>query len=192
MVRFVLLAAALSLAPLAGGAQGIAGHEKSEFDALAKSMESAPADRRLAYNALFVAFDTFRDAHLRHETCRSGTGCAARLAAERDRLAWNFLSLVRDPVSGTPELTPDQFVADDAALNAVFEKVIAALPASCPAADPTCVSQQVFRDVQRDWIRYRDALVTYEGLRWPSIPAKFWLGYMTRQRSAQIQTAYHP
>jgi uncharacterized protein YecT (DUF1311 family) len=191
MLRFLPIAV-LFLQSVTSVGQTPVEPSKAQFEALSKSLESAPADQRLAYNALFVAFDSFRDAHVRYEICRGGTGCAARQAAARDRLAWNFLSLARDPVSGAPAITSDDLVADDAALNAVFAKVIAALPVSCPATDTTCVPQQVFRDVQRDWIRYRDALVTYEGLRWPRVAANVWLSYMTRQRTAQIQSAFQP
>ena len=157
---------------------------------LTKSMESAPADQRLAFNALLVAFTTFRDAHLRHETCHTAESCIERRASERTRYDHDFLLMAHGFSPGpAPTFTSDDLVAADGTLNSYFEKVSAILPATCSGSD--CLSQSSFREVQRDWIRYRDALVTFGMLRWPQISAETWRTYLTQQRSGQLLADFH-
>jgi len=189
MVRSVLLAAALSMSPVSGHAQKDV--DKVQLDALAKAMDSAPANQRLAYNVLFVAFNTFRDAHLRHETCMAGTDCRELQRAEGHRLEDGYLKLAQGfAPEKPPAFTAEDLIAYDAALNALYERLLASLPESCPATQALCLSQGTFREVQRDWIRYRDAAVTFGTLRLPQIAAQDWQTYLTVQRIEQLRAAF--
>ena len=177
MCRIPIFAAALLL--FAPGV--IPAQAPADLSALTKSMESAPPEQRLAFNALLVAFTTFRDAHVRHETCNLAADCATRRNTERVSLDSGFGILVEKP--SLPESKEDLTAADQT-LNDYFQKVTDSLPESCPTTD--CLSKSTFRDVQRDWIRYRDAWITFAATHSPDIPPEKWRIYLTGQRSAQL------
>jgi len=160
--------------------------EDHDLKALTKSMESVPPAQRLAFNALLVAFETFRDAHLRHEICVATEDCAEHRATEGARLMHEFVAMARDP--SIPTTGQDLTTADET-LNNYFQKVSATLPETCAGSD--CLSKGTFRDVQRDWIRYRDAWVTFAAARSPAVPADEWRAYLTQQRSAQLLARFH-
>jgi hypothetical protein len=176
---------ALLLTTSASFAQSDTPADKAAFSSLDKSMESAPPQQRLVYNALLVTFITFRDAHLRHEVCVVSSNCWKLQAAERARLNQDFL-LVANGFSGNtpPTLTADDLTSADESLNASFDRATTVLPESCTTTD--CLSKSTLQEVERDWIRYRDALVTFGTLRFPAISSETWRTYLTRQRSAQL------
>ncbi len=158
--------------------------DPARFKVLDKTMESAPPQQRLAWNALLVAYTTFRDAGAAHQPCLPPS--ADCLPRRKEALNAVFLSMAEgrfDP--GPPSFTSDDLQNADAALNVAYEKALAALPENCPAT--ACLSQAAFRDIQRDWIRYRDSWVTFAALRWPQVTAASWLTLLTRQRTAEIE-----
>jgi len=185
MRRAALIFAILILAPLPIVAQSDTPSDRSAFAELDKSIEAASPSQRIAYNALLIAFIAFRDAHLRYETCLSAANCPQFQAAERLRLNHDFL-LMAHGFSPTPPpvFTPADLTTADESLNGYFEKVTALLPASCPG--PDCLSKSTFQEIQRDWIRYRDAWVTFGLQRFPAISQETWRTYLTQQRNAQL------
>ena len=183
----IFVSAFLLLCPLTLRAQTT---DDRDLAVLTKSMESGPADQRLAFNVLLVAFSTFRDAHLRHETCHTAESCIERRASERTRYDHDFLLMAHGFSPGpAPTFTSDDLVAADGTLNSYFEKVSGILPVTCSGSN--CLSQSTFREVQRDWIRYRDAWITFGTLRWPTISSETWRTYLTQQRSAQMLADFH-
>jgi uncharacterized protein YecT (DUF1311 family) len=156
--------------------QPTAADDQARFKAMDKTMESAPPQQRLAWNALLVAFTTFRDAHLRESH-----------QSERSKLDADFLLLAEGhPPAGFPSFTADDLATADATLNESYERVLANLPPDCSGHASGCLSQATFRDIQRDWIRYRDAWLTFATLRWPQVTSEAWLTLLTTQRTTQI------
>ena len=178
ILAFTLLAANLP------AQQGDSAADHAAFVALDKTMEASPPDQRLAYNALVVAFITFRDAHLRHETCRDLADCAQLRATERTQSNHDFIRMAHgfspDP---PPVFTADDLAAEDGTLNDFFD-ILSGRLGSCP--EPDCLSKSAFQEIERDWIRYRDAFVTFGSLRFPAIKSETWRTYLTRQRIDQI------
>jgi uncharacterized protein YecT (DUF1311 family) len=163
--------------------------EDRRLAAFTKSMESAAPDQLVAFNALMVSFSEFSSAHLDTETrlqCAQALKCGDILDAEKVRLNSSLLELLQNRV---PLPEPDIATAD-AALNDLYQKVLASSPTTCTNAKPGCVSQASFRNTQRAWIRYRDAWITFATLRWPSVPTEVWQTYLTRQRNQQIGSRY--
>jgi len=163
--------------------------EKTEFDALRRSMEKAGPDQRVAFNALLVTFSAFRDLHAADATCRIGNGCGDMQTSEQARLNRDFLAMA-EGLASFPSFTADDLARDDATLNAVYQKALALLPADCAAANYDCMSQGTFRETQRAWIRYRDAWITFSGLRWAQVTEDSWRTYLTRQRAQQIEETF--
>jgi uncharacterized protein YecT (DUF1311 family) len=163
--------------------------EKTEFDTLRRSMEKAGPEQRVAFNALMVTFTAFRDLHAADATCRIGNGCGDMQSSEQAVLNRDFLAMANG-LASPPSFTPDDLARDDAALNAVYQKALALLPPDCPAANYDCMSQGTFRETQRAWIRYRDAWITFSGLRWPQVTEDSWRTNLTRQRTKQIEDTF--
>ena len=163
--------------------------EKTEFDRLRKAMEKTGPEQRVAFNALMVTFSAFRDLHAADATCRIGNGCGDMQTSEQARLNRDFLAMA-EGLASFPSFTADDLARDDATLNAVYQKALALLPADCAAANYDCMSQGTFRETQRAWIRYRDAWITFSGLRWAQVTEDSWRTYLTRQRAQQIEETF--
>ncbi|MGC2620496.1 MAG: lysozyme inhibitor LprI family protein [Acidobacteriaceae bacterium] len=84
---------------------------------------------------------------------------------------------------GFPDYTAQQAAAGDAQLNRDYEQPIAAAPADCGNEDG-CVARPAMREMERAWIRYRDAWVAFWAVRWPRVSADSWRVYLTLQRIA--------
>jgi len=182
-MRVFLLIAALFLAPQST--------DKQQIAAFSKSMESAPAKERVAYNALQVAFATFTEAHLRHESCKKGTDCVAMRAVEEQKLTRSFVLLTQGFPHYAPK-TQEAVESSDQALNLVYQTILDSLPVTCPTADASCTTQAALRDVERDWIRYRDAWIVFGSLHWPQSSQDFWQVILTDQRTEQMKAPYAP
>ena len=163
--------------------------ERVRFNALDTALEQAPADQRIAFNALMVAFTAFADAHTSSDHCASGnTACVESQEAQRVRMSSEFLLLAEGhPAGGFPAFTSDDLVTADADLNDSYQRIFAKLPDGCGNTSQTCVSQAIFRETQRAWIRFRDAWLTFANLRWPEVPSSAWLTLLTQQRAQQLK-----
>jgi Lysozyme inhibitor LprI len=163
--------------------------EKTEFDTLRKGMEKASPEQRVAFNALMVTFSAFRDLHAADATCRIGNGCGDMQTSEQALLNRDFLAMA-EGLASAPSFNADDLARDDSTLNAIYQKALALLPLDCPAANYNCMSQGTFRETQRAWIRYRDAWITFSGLRWPLVTEESWRTHLTRQRTKQIEDTF--
>jgi uncharacterized protein YecT (DUF1311 family) len=138
----------------------------------------------------------FLNAHMTNETCRGGTTCGTEREVEQAKVTYAFLILAEGSASRpVPAFTSADLTQADAALNAAYTATLAALPQACPPGDDIiggCTTQSIFRDTQRDWIRFRDSWVTFAGLRWPQVSAESWLTLLTRQRTVQIESVLTP
>ena len=155
--------------------------QKKQFDALQSSVDVQSPEQRVAFNALMVSFSEYRDAHIASESCPSARHCSPA-GSETEYLDADFLELA---VQAPPERTQEDLTTADAQLNALYEKLITALPEICAA--PNCLSQASLRNTQRTWIRYRDAWLTFGKLRWPRVSSEAMLTLLTRQRIERLQ-----
>ena len=159
--------------------------EQSRFQALDRAIEKQPPEQRIAYNALLAAFATFREARAHHEICVSDKPCAETPGRAASHLNSEFLAMAEGP--SAPTFTAADLAVADAELNTVYDQELAALPPDCAAAR-NCLSQGEFREIQRDWIRYRDSWVTFALLRFPASTSESWLTLLTRQRTTQLKS----
>ena len=51
-----------------------------------------------------------------------------------------------------------------------------------------CANPEQLAQIQRLWIKYRDAWVDYAALRWPSIPADTWRTGLTHERTEWLKS----
>jgi uncharacterized protein YecT (DUF1311 family) len=161
--------------------------DAARFKALDKTIEAAPPEQRIAYNALLVAFTTFRDARAGQELCRAVIVCEQQ---EKSRLNAEFLTRAEVQPTALRASTREDLETEDAALNNAYEQMLALLPEGCGGRG--CLSQGMFRDIQRDWIRYRDSWVTFATLRWPQVTPESWQTLLTRDRTTQISQLPRP
>jgi uncharacterized protein YecT (DUF1311 family) len=165
--------------------------EKTQFDALAHTMDSRSPEERVAFNVLLVSFISFRDQAVKMPLCAPGAGCGLSADGLKAQANGEFLRLA----SGAVQF-PDgsDFPAADADLNSSYEKALTSLPVSCtgPSSQHAarCISQDQLRDTQRDWIRYRHAFLTFVKVRWPEAAPEAWLAYLTQLRSQQLKMAF--
>jgi uncharacterized protein YecT (DUF1311 family) len=167
--------------------------EKTEFDALRRSMAKGSPEERIAFNALMVSFAEFRDAHAANETCVLGNGCGEAQKHEKVLANHDFLVIFHMGEGFTkddfPSFSADELAKSDAELNAVYQSELALLPESC-AENGECHSANSFRNTERTWIAYRDAWVTFGTLHWPQVTIDSWSTYLTRQRTNQIEHSF--
>jgi uncharacterized protein YecT (DUF1311 family) len=155
---------------------------QARFKALDKTMETAEPRQRLAWNAVLVAYSAFRDASASHQPCPPAVRDCVR--QQKDAFDAYFLSLAEGRFEpGPPSFTAADLQAADAAMNAAYEQLLGALPEVCKGI---CLTQDTFRDIQRDWIRYRDSWLTYAALRWPQVTPESWLTLFSRARTVEI------
>jgi uncharacterized protein YecT (DUF1311 family) len=163
--------------------------EAAQLEALAREIDRRSPEERVAFNVLMVSFTDLRDNSARLSACSAGLACQAAAKQAKARFNEDFLELAARRI----QLPEPSFAAADADLNATYDQVFASLPATCDtsasAPGEHCLSQTAFRERQREWIRYRDAWLTFVKLRWPQDPPDAWLTYLTRQRTAQLKPA---
>ena len=89
--------------------------------------------------------------------------------------------------AGFPAFSENEFADADAALNRAYKGSMSKHPSTCAPQrsenyDQSCTSRLDLRAMERAWIGYRDAWVTFGGIKWPQISADTWRTYLTRER----------
>jgi hypothetical protein len=165
--------------------------EQSEFAALGKAAEKSSKTERDAYFALVDAFENYRTLHMDLETkgCGGGNGCPAYMAQEEAQCNYEFLRIAEEfRGAGFPSFSSHQAEAADTVLNTSYKQDLQSYPVQCQknaadGIDNDCVSQSDFRAMERAWIHYRDAWVTYGAIKWPKVTANSWRAYLTLQHT---------
>jgi uncharacterized protein YecT (DUF1311 family) len=146
---------------------------------------------RAAWRALREAADGFFDARVEGEVDVSGTARGAFIVGEQRQLEDDLLASVQAFERGDlPRGDAAALKAADAQLNASYHAARAAARPENP--DDTysalgTVMPDAIRDVERAWLKYRDAWVAFGKQRYPAVPAEAWLEYFTRRREAQLR-----
>jgi hypothetical protein len=164
--------------------------ENSEFAALRASEAKAGKTHSAAYGALIGAFEKYRaqQLHLYGRSCGGGTGCGSMMIQEEARINFAFLIMAEGfRGAGFPSYSANDFAEADAALNKAYKESMANYSPACApegsaSYDENCVSRGELRAMERAWINYRDAWVTFGAIKWPQVSADSWQTYLTRER----------
>jgi len=104
-----------------------------------------------------------------------GSAAAANATSERSALQDGLVSSLQSFASGQlPSDCPTCFRAADEELNRTYGKVLRA-----NFDQSYGISRQGIRETQRKWLRYREALVTFGGIKYPQVSADAWRTYLT-------------
>jgi len=164
--------------------------ENSEFATLHASEAKASKTESAAYAALITAFEKYRvlELELFEKGCGGGNSCSSELIQEEARINYGFLIMAEGfRNAGFPAFSENEFADADAALNRAYKESMSKYPSTCAPQgsenyDQFCTSRLDLRAMERAWIGYRDAWVTFGGIKWPQIPADTWRAYLTRDR----------
>jgi uncharacterized protein YecT (DUF1311 family) len=150
-------------------------------------------EQKVAFDRLMAAARAFIDAQVNNEIAMTGHGVSngqvdgTEAAEEAEFLA----DLQRFEHGELPHINSTEYAADDSALNTAYTKTIAG--ASDEEAEghhehwagdvPT---RQSIRETERLWIPFRDAFADFGALRYPRTARKFWLAFVTQQRTKEL------
>lgn len=146
---------------------------------------------RAAWRTLRAAADAFFAARVAGEVDASGTVGSAAILGEQRQLEEDLLASVQAFERGElPRGDAAALQAADAQLNASYR---AAREAARPEQPDDSygplgtVMPDAIRDVERAWMKYRDAWVVFGKQRYPTVSKDAWLEYFTRKRDAQLR-----
>jgi hypothetical protein len=144
------------------------------------------AAERAAFQHLLEAHKAFVDAHTREEP--NGTSGAVQSGMEyMNDLAETWVATLRNLESGKlPDLPPDPYTKVDAQLNAAYAD---ARKMADFCHEQWCTSPDDIRQVERVWLKYREAWVAYGTVRWPQVSADSWRAWLSVERTAMLQGA---
>jgi hypothetical protein len=160
--------------------------EKAEFAQVEQREDRAPAAERDAWRNLEGAFEKFKTLHLTifSQDCGGGNGCGADGEQAEAHANYQFLLMAEGfRGHGFPVSSAKKAGAGDAKLNRDYDQAVAESPVDCGNLDG-CVARGTLREMERAWIRYRDAWVAFGAERWPQVSADSWREYLTLQRIA--------
>lgn len=165
--------------------------ENSEFAALRRAAEKGSNAERETYNTLVNAFESYKKLRLDLFTrgCGGGNGCPAYMEQEEAQSNYVFLYMAEGfRGAGFPSFSAVEAAKADAALNAAYQQFMPDFPVQCPPThaqmiEDVCVPRSEYRDMERAWIRYRDAWVAYGAIKWPDVTPDSWRAYLAKQHS---------
>ncbi|MDR3752577.1 MAG: hypothetical protein P4K93_02335 [Terracidiphilus sp.] len=160
------------------------------LNAIARSMTPV---QKTAYDRLLTALHAYLSAHDHNEVAVMGhylfSGGWQGISTEREQA---FLEDMRKfERKELPRSTSAEFAADDKALNAAYQKVLA----SAPEKERTTAGEHMtgnvptkasIRATEKLWIVYRDAFADFGTLRYPSTTREAWKAYVTKQRTRDL------
>jgi uncharacterized protein YecT (DUF1311 family) len=164
--------------------------EKVEFDVLSRAVERGSPEGRLAFNVLMVSFTAYRDLHVADEVCKMGAACDELKDHAKAVLNRQFLGMAEAGAETVPATAGVRFTKDDCLLNAVYQAVVESLSEKCAADSHCALTDTSFREVQRAWVRYRDAWATFGPIQRPGVPADSWSDVLTRQRTEEMEMSF--
>ena len=142
-----------------------------------------PASDRAAFATALQAAEAFAKARGEQEIDLSGSGRAAFEIEAEDAVREDFLDLARRLASGKlSPAAPDKRAADDRALNATFQAVMA-------VEDPQwgTPTKDGIRATERVWLIYRDAVATFAAARYGAAAADAAVAALTQRRTHQLK-----
>ncbi|MCD9031539.1 lysozyme inhibitor LprI family protein [Luteimonas sp. Y-2-2-4F] len=149
-----------------------------------------PAQRE-AWSALESAAEGYFRQASQEEQDMSGTARGMFAVGAREELEIALLEDVgRFERGERPRQAAGDFAAADRALNAAYREVLGRLRAGARThglGDYGTVSADGVRDVQREWLRYREAWVDFAAARWPDTAADAWRAWLSESRTAALR-----
>jgi uncharacterized protein YecT (DUF1311 family) len=151
--------------------------------------DQLPASAQPAFRALQSAEDAFDDLRSRHEVDLSGTGRAAFVLIERDKLRDQFLINLQR-VAARRFTSPVPLKTADRSLNAAYRELKSSMPAKEMSDSPDygTLGFDGVRQTQRAWLALRDAWVAFAtALHGAAAPDQV-AAVITEQRAHQLKS----
>lgn len=125
------------------------------------------------------------DAYFEERSRKTSSDCDgqswyALMVHERKTLEAGLLAALKNARAGTlpPEATEAEFAEADAALNAIYTRVM-----GLSLSDRCAPARERIRAEQRTWLAYREAWVRLGRKLRPEVPANAWRTWLTRERT---------
>ncbi len=157
----------------------------AELEAL---LAAWPAAHREAFAKLRERANAFFDVRSDLEVDQSGTARGAMMISERATLEEDFLQDLQHFEQGVlPEGNADSFARADAELNAQYARARKAAKAEGEEFSMLgTITPEGIRDVERAWLPYRDAWVSFGATRYPKVSADAWREHFTSKRATML------
>jgi uncharacterized protein YecT (DUF1311 family) len=154
---------------------------KRKLDSLVAHWSEA---ERTALASLRVAAEEFFKARASNEMDLSGTGRTAFYQSEMTSLEDGFVEKLEKAEQGRlPRASTSEFAKADTELNAVY----ADLKRTWEDEVVGSVTVAGIKQTERAWIRYRDAWVTFAGIKYPTTNPETWKTLLTRERIKMLR-----
>jgi hypothetical protein len=168
------------------------GREEKEFAALSAAETGTSKPECDAFHEL-MAFAVFKKLYLAIEStlCNGGTGCGVESAQKEASINYQFLLIAQGfRKNGFPTYSASDFATADQQLNTAYKNVLTRQPDTCSLVGSNdfgnCVSRSQWREMERAWIRYRDAWVAFGSFKWPQISPETLKTHLTLQQMRQL------
>lgn len=164
----------------------VAGARRDQIVAgLASRWSSGEAADRFA--RLKSAMEHFVAARSGNEVEQSAALHVAVTVEEEETLREQFVSDLKGFAQGNPPcLGAEKSAGADARMNAIYRQIQRTPPEQYREGHGT-VEQAGIKDVQRAWLRYRDAWVAFVAAAYPAVPKEAVVNWLTLRRAAQLQ-----
>ncbi len=99
-----------------------------------------------------------------------------------------FLTDIEEFEKGNlPQLSGKEFVELDNKLNQIYRQIMSVKTEGpdSPLGDTT-ISKEGIKHTQRAWLKYRDALVVFGSVKYPSVNPAAWKAFLTERRIEQL------
>jgi len=177
-----------------GFMQGWCANLDDEFDKVrrrrdASNLESkwTPAQKKAFADLQRVAYDFF-NATSRWEEDTTGTGRAAFEIESESEQQHAFLQSIASFEKGKlPRFSSADFKLADGELNSVYQQVQNVRLPSFMSTDQGFVTPEGIKKVERKWLLYREAWVTFGAAKYPAVSSDAWRTWATQQRTKQLR-----
>lgn len=157
--------------------------EAGRTDKLSNLTQAWGDNEKKALEILEKVADRFFEIRSTNEIDQSGTARAAMVTAEEATLKNEFLtSLSNFEKRQLPRFTNQQFIEADAKLNAVYKKVLA-----LKKPEWGTVKKDDIKNTQREWLKFRDAWVTFGKVKYPTVSSVSWNTLWTKKRIKMLE-----
>ncbi len=168
--------------------------EKSEVARkkdLRSLIESWSLEHQKAFIMLMEYVDGFNGARSKKEIEISGSARAVKTITEEEYLSKFLLTSFRAFEEGFfPQYTRADFIEADKELNQIYSELrLRSLTGEFPFGELLGYIQfEDVREVQRLWIKYRDAWVQFGSIKYPQVSPDSWKTWLTNERIKQLNS----
>ena len=154
-------------------------------------IESWSLEHQKAFITLMEYVDGFNGARSKKEIEISGSARAVNTITEEEYLSKFLLASFRAFEEGFfPQYTRADFIEADKALNQIYSELrLRSLTDEFSFGErPGFIQFEDVREVQRLWIKYRDAWVQFGSVKYPQVSPDSWKTWLTNERIKQLNS----